>query len=88
MKIENATALVAIAISVVTFDVILEVPAALTILGTVAAAFIGWQAGCLLEIIIANWGVKDPQPDEKPDVKNMQFEEAFRNAHDDFQDGI
>lgn len=67
MKLENGVALGAAAVALVTFGA-LDAPAWITVLGVAAAAFLGWQTGCLIEIIREN-RVKDPQPNEKPDVE-------------------
>jgi len=61
MKVEHVTAVIAFAASIVTFDVILNAPWWLTIIGASSGTFVGWQLGCLFDAIFGNWTDPDKE---------------------------
>ncbi len=78
MKVENVTMAVGFITSIVTFE-IYEAPLWIEIIGVTAATFVGWQMGCLLNIIWDYRHVTDPDP-ERSDVDITMA--AFRKYSD------
>ena len=73
MKIEHITAVIAFTASVVTFDAILGAPWWLTIIGSGAGTFVGWQIGCLIRAFRG-----DPESDVKITTYKQQQDGTFR----------